>query len=133
MDGDPGTVISAYCVLRRAYCVGSGVLFLSSSLRNTHDALHPLYGKVDDVTQDPPDDEAYMRQCLDLARQGAGRWIASGRARPPWLGLDYGAVVRALYFLCRDGCINEKFMLEQPNPAEMFGPARPQGRPESEL
>ena len=49
------------------------------------------------------------------------------------LGLDYGAVVRAIYFLCRDGCINAKFMLEQPNAAELFGPARPESRPESEL
>jgi hypothetical protein len=49
------------------------------------------------------------------------------------LGLDYGAVVRALYSLCEDGAINARFMLEQPNAAELFGPARPTGRPESEL
>ena len=49
------------------------------------------------------------------------------------LGLDYGAVVRALYYLCQDHAINAKFILEQPNAAELFGPARPAGRPESEL
>jgi len=49
------------------------------------------------------------------------------------LGLDYGAVVRALYYLCQDHAVNAKFILEQPNAAELFGPARPAGRPESEL
>ncbi len=49
------------------------------------------------------------------------------------LGLDYGAVVRALYHLCRDQSINAAFTLEQPNAAEQFGPPRRAGRPESEL
>jgi hypothetical protein len=49
------------------------------------------------------------------------------------LGLDYGAVVRALYHLCNDRSVNAKFILEQPNAAELFGPPRPMGRPESEL
>jgi hypothetical protein len=49
------------------------------------------------------------------------------------LGLDYGAVVRALYHLCRDESVNSRFILEQPNAAEMFGPPRPTGRPESEI
>ncbi len=49
------------------------------------------------------------------------------------LGLDYGAVVRALYYLCKDRSINADFILEQPNVAEMFGPIAPAGRPESEL
>ena len=49
------------------------------------------------------------------------------------LGLDYGAVVRALYHLGTSESMNAKFILEQPNVAELFGPARPAGRPESEL
>ena len=49
------------------------------------------------------------------------------------LGLDYGATVRALHHLCTDRSINASFMLEQPNVAELFGPPRPIGRPESEL
>lgn len=49
------------------------------------------------------------------------------------LGLDYGAVVRALYYLCHDRSINADFILEQPNVAEMFGPIAAPGRPESEL
>ena len=49
------------------------------------------------------------------------------------LGLDYGAVVRALYHLCNDRSINAKFILEQPNVADLLGPSRPVGRKESEL
>ncbi|MEK6675363.1 MAG: flagellar basal body P-ring protein FlgI [Planctomycetota bacterium] len=49
------------------------------------------------------------------------------------LGLDYGSIIRALQHLCEDRSINASFMLEQPNAAELFGPTRPQGRPESEL
>lgn len=49
------------------------------------------------------------------------------------LGLGYGAIVSALYNLSRDGSLNAKFILEQPNVAELFGPPRPAGRPESEL
>ena len=48
------------------------------------------------------------------------------------LGLDYGAIVKVLNRLCADGTINARFMLEQPNAAEIFGPSRPAGRPESE-
>lgn len=49
------------------------------------------------------------------------------------LGLGYGEVVRMLYRLCQDGSINAEFRLEEPNVAELFGPPRPTGRPESEL
>lgn len=49
------------------------------------------------------------------------------------LGVDYGGVVRALYHLCRDQSVNAKFVLEQPNVADLFGPPRPTGRPESDL
>lgn len=49
------------------------------------------------------------------------------------LGFDYGSVVRALYQLSQSGVIEAKFILEEPNAAELFGPAQPQGRPESEL
>ncbi len=49
------------------------------------------------------------------------------------LGLDYSTIVRAIYYLCADGAIESKLMWEQPNVAELFGPARPTGRPESEL
>ncbi|MGB2988187.1 MAG: flagellar basal body P-ring protein FlgI [Phycisphaerae bacterium] len=49
------------------------------------------------------------------------------------LGLNYDAVVRTLYHLCRDQSVNASFILEQPNVAELFGPPRPAGRPESEL
>ena len=48
------------------------------------------------------------------------------------LGLDYGAVVRAVYHLCQDGSINAKFMLEQPPQAELFVSTEPEGRPEAE-
>ncbi|MFQ5494609.1 MAG: HEAT repeat domain-containing protein [Phycisphaerae bacterium] len=49
------------------------------------------------------------------------------------VGLDYTAVVRALHRLCTDRTINARFVLEQPNTAEIFGPPRPAGRRESEL
>jgi len=49
------------------------------------------------------------------------------------LGLDYGAVVHAIYHLCQIRAVDAQFVLEQPNAAELFGPGRPQGRPESEL
>ena len=49
------------------------------------------------------------------------------------MGLDYGAVVRALYHLCQAKAVNAHFMLEQPNAGELFGPPKPRGRPESEL
>ena len=49
------------------------------------------------------------------------------------LGLDYGAVTRTLYHLCTDRSVDAKFILEQPNAAELFGPPQPGGRPESEL
>lgn len=48
------------------------------------------------------------------------------------LGLDYGSVVAVLQQLCEDRSVNAKFILEQPNVAELFGPPRPVGRPESE-
>ena len=49
------------------------------------------------------------------------------------LGLDYGAVAAALYQLSKDQSVNAKFVIEQPNVAELFGPEKPMGRPESEL
>ncbi len=49
------------------------------------------------------------------------------------LGLDYGAVVRAMYALSKSRTLNTQFILEQPNVAELFGPPRQAGRPESEL
>lgn len=49
------------------------------------------------------------------------------------LSLDYAAVVRAIYALCKSGAIGASFVLEQPNAAELFGPPRVTGRPESEL
>lgn len=49
------------------------------------------------------------------------------------LGLDYAAVVRAVHHLCEDKSLNAEFVLEQPNVAELFGPPRTAGRPESEL
>ncbi len=49
------------------------------------------------------------------------------------LGLDYGAVVRALHQLCEEKSIRARFVLEEPNVTELFGPSRETGRPESEL
>lgn len=49
------------------------------------------------------------------------------------LGLDYAAVVRALHHLCNVRGGNLRFVLEQPNLAELFGPLPTAGRPESEL
>jgi len=49
------------------------------------------------------------------------------------VGLDYGAVVRAIHALCESRTLNARFVLEQPNVAELFGPPQPAGRPESEL
>lgn len=49
------------------------------------------------------------------------------------LGLDYVTVVRMLHRLCSDHAVDARFILEQPNAAEMFGPSEPTGRPESEL
>jgi len=50
------------------------------------------------------------------------------------LGISYVGVVRALDALCKDGSIPLPFQLEEPNAAELFGPAQPpSARPESEL
>lgn len=49
------------------------------------------------------------------------------------LGLDYAAVVGALYQICSDRSVNATFILEEPNVAELFGWPRPAGRSESEL
>lgn len=50
------------------------------------------------------------------------------------LGIGYVGVVRALDAMCRDGSISLPFQLEEPNAAELFGPAQlPASRPESEL
>lgn len=55
------------------------------------------------------------------------RGMASG------LGLDYGSVVRAIYYLCEQQAVNAKFMIEQPNVSELLGRAPREGRAESEL
>ncbi|MGB0716090.1 MAG: flagellar basal body P-ring protein FlgI [Phycisphaerae bacterium] len=49
------------------------------------------------------------------------------------LGLDYGTIVRALHELSLPKSVNARFVMEQPNLAEVFGPKRPTGRPESDL
>jgi flagellar basal body P-ring protein FlgI len=49
------------------------------------------------------------------------------------VGLDYGAIVRLLYHLCENRAVNARFVMEQPNAAELFGPPQPPSRPESEL
>jgi hypothetical protein len=48
------------------------------------------------------------------------------------LGLDYGAIVRALYHLCADGAIEAEFVLEQPLTESVLTSARAVGRRESE-
>ena len=48
------------------------------------------------------------------------------------LGLDYSAIVRALYHLAQDGSISAEFVLEQQGAAELLGPIRKQGRRETE-
>jgi len=48
------------------------------------------------------------------------------------LGLDYGAVVRALYHLSLDKSINGEFLLEQPSMPGLFDLPDAAGRPESE-
>ena len=49
------------------------------------------------------------------------------------LGIDYGTVIQLLYELCDMRAINARFVLERPSVGEVFGPLRPEGRPESEL
>lgn len=49
------------------------------------------------------------------------------------LGLQYGAVVRALYYLSRDQAMNAEFVLEQPRNDDILSRPRSGGRPESEL
>lgn len=49
------------------------------------------------------------------------------------LGLDYGEIVRAVYHLSQDKSLSAKFVLEQPNVADLFGPPRERSRRESEL
>jgi len=49
------------------------------------------------------------------------------------VGLDYASIVRVLYFLTEAKAINAAFVLEEPNMADLFGPPRLEGRPESEL
>lgn len=49
------------------------------------------------------------------------------------LGMDYSALIRALYHLSRTQALNGEFVLEQPNLSELMGPKGEGGRPESEL
>jgi len=49
------------------------------------------------------------------------------------MSVDYGAVVRLLYYLCKNGVIDANFLLERPRELELIGPTRRDGRPESEL
>lgn len=49
------------------------------------------------------------------------------------LGIDYGTVVHMLHSLSKSDALNADFILEQPNLADMIGPSREIGRPESEL
>lgn len=56
-----------------------------------------------------------------------------GSGQATGLGLDYGVVVHVLQQFCKDKSILAKFILEEPNVAELFGPMRATGRPESEL
>ena len=49
------------------------------------------------------------------------------------LGMDYGTIVGMLHEFCRTDIIKAEIILEQPNTADMFGPVRLEGRPESEL
>ena len=49
------------------------------------------------------------------------------------LAVDYGTVVQALYELCKSGSIDARFLMEQGGIKELFGPAPPAGRPESEF
>lgn len=70
-----------------------------------------------------------LPELLALLGSDAG---VDGQGRVVGLGLGYGAIVRSINRLCLDGAIEAKFILEQPNAAELFGPPRPAGRPEAE-
>lgn len=49
------------------------------------------------------------------------------------LNADYGMLIHMLHELCDTGTISARLIIEQPSIAELFGPLRPAGRPESEL
>lgn len=49
------------------------------------------------------------------------------------LALPYDVVVRAICSLCADGAIPARFIMEEPNVAELFGPQRRKDRPEAEF
>lgn len=49
------------------------------------------------------------------------------------LSVDYTLLVHLLHELCNTQALNAQFIMEQPSIAELFGPSRPAGRPESEL
>ena len=49
------------------------------------------------------------------------------------LGLDYGAVVHALFRLCQDRTIDAEFILEPSGVTDLLSPPPDSGRPESEL
>ena len=49
------------------------------------------------------------------------------------LGIDYATVLHLLHYLSRHDSLNADFIVEQPNLADMIGPPRQIGRPESEL
>ena len=68
----------------------------------------------------------------DLIRLLGGEASVDLNGEVTGVGLDYGAIARLLYHLCANRSVNARFELEQPNLTEMFGPARPEGRPESE-
>lgn len=82
------------------------------------------------ATSEPIDAPLALSGLIELLGGDAG---VNTEGRAVGLGFDYGSVVRALHQLCQSGAIGAKFILEEPNAAELFGPAAPQGRPESEL
>lgn len=49
------------------------------------------------------------------------------------MSVDYGAVARLLYHLCKNNMVDANFVLEEPNITELIGPTERKGRPESEL
>jgi hypothetical protein len=95
------------------------------------EALTVLRTVVTSGTTSPPIAAPFEMEKLVKLLGGAPAMDTKGSATG--LGLDYAAVARALYHLCESQAVNAKFVLEQPNVAELFGVGDAEGRAESEL
>jgi hypothetical protein len=86
----------------------------------------PLSGRMTPPIPTSSDLGSFIRMLGDDPQVG-------GSGQMEGLALNYSTVVAVLHALCDQRAIDAKFMLEQPSGRALFGPSRPEGRPESQL